>query len=229
MSEEISYGKDARAKERSDSGMRQAPDQQTEAARATPDDIVVRPSTDADAPAMIAIYTRYVTHGLAKARNSSRCRPTTSSAAARTCRSTGCRIWSRNCMAWSSATPMPCPSANGPPIAIASNTRSMCIENYLRAGVGRKLLPALIEACAGAGYRQMIAYVDSENRRVAETARSLRLSSRRLSRRRSASVSAAGPTASCCNARWGRAAARRPPGYVPISPVGVGDVGMESD
>ena len=44
----------------------QAPDQQTEAARATPDDIVVRPSTDADAPAMIAIYTRYVTHGLAK-------------------------------------------------------------------------------------------------------------------------------------------------------------------
>jgi phosphinothricin acetyltransferase len=36
-------------------------------------------------------------------------------------------------------------------------------ENHLRAGVGRKLLPALIEACAAAGYRQMIAYVDSEN------------------------------------------------------------------
>ncbi len=44
----------------------QAPDQQTEAPRATPDDIVVRPSTDADAPAMLAIYTRYVTHGLTK-------------------------------------------------------------------------------------------------------------------------------------------------------------------
>ncbi len=33
----------------------------------------------------------------------------------------------------------------------------------MRAGVGRRLLPALIEACAAAGYRQMIAYVDSAN------------------------------------------------------------------
>lgn len=32
-----------------------------------------------------------------------------------------------------------------------------------RSGVGRLLLPALIDACAAAGYRQMIGYVDAAN------------------------------------------------------------------
>jgi phosphinothricin acetyltransferase len=36
-------------------------------------------------------------------------------------------------------------------------------KDHLRSGVGKRLLPALIEACAAAGYRQMIAYVDAEN------------------------------------------------------------------
>ena len=33
----------------------------------------------------------------------------------------------------------------------------------LHIGVGRALLPALIEACAAAGFRQMIGYIDSAN------------------------------------------------------------------
>jgi phosphinothricin acetyltransferase len=33
----------------------------------------------------------------------------------------------------------------------------------LRFGVGRTLLPALIQACAAAGYRQMIGYIDGAN------------------------------------------------------------------
>jgi L-amino acid N-acyltransferase YncA len=33
----------------------------------------------------------------------------------------------------------------------------------LRTGVGRALLPALIQACASAGFRQMIGYIDSAN------------------------------------------------------------------
>src|SRR5437016_4582446 len=32
--------------------------------------------------------------------------------------------------------------------------------DHLHAGIGRRLLPALIEACAAAGYRQMIGYID---------------------------------------------------------------------
>ena len=34
---------------------------------------------------------------------------------------------------------------------------------HLHSGVGRALLPALVEACSGAGYRQMFAYVDAVN------------------------------------------------------------------
>jgi phosphinothricin acetyltransferase len=33
----------------------------------------------------------------------------------------------------------------------------------LHGGVGRALLPALIEACASAGFHQMIGYIDSAN------------------------------------------------------------------
>ena len=36
--------------------------------------------------------------------------------------------------------------------------RIICI-----AGVGRSLLPGLIDACTGAGYRQMVAYIDAAN------------------------------------------------------------------
>lgn len=36
-------------------------------------------------------------------------------------------------------------------------------QDHLHAGIGRQLLPALIEACADAGYRQIISYIDSEN------------------------------------------------------------------
>jgi L-amino acid N-acyltransferase YncA len=36
-------------------------------------------------------------------------------------------------------------------------------HQHQRAGVGRRLLPALIDACAAAGYRQMIGYIDAEN------------------------------------------------------------------
>lgn len=36
---------------------------------------------------------------------------------------------------------------------------------HVNSGVGRRLLPALIDACAAAGYRQMIAYIDTANAR----------------------------------------------------------------
>ncbi|MDR3519223.1 MAG: GNAT family N-acetyltransferase [Azospirillaceae bacterium] len=36
-------------------------------------------------------------------------------------------------------------------------------QDYLNSGIGRSLLPALIDACAAAGYRQMLGYIDSAN------------------------------------------------------------------
>jgi phosphinothricin acetyltransferase len=35
--------------------------------------------------------------------------------------------------------------------------------DHLNAGIGRVLLPALIDSCAAAGYRQMIGYIESGN------------------------------------------------------------------
>jgi phosphinothricin acetyltransferase len=35
--------------------------------------------------------------------------------------------------------------------------------DHLNAGIGRILLPALIDACAAAGYRQLIGYIDAAN------------------------------------------------------------------
>jgi phosphinothricin acetyltransferase len=35
--------------------------------------------------------------------------------------------------------------------------------DHLNAGIGRVLLPALIDACAAAGYRQLIGYIDAAN------------------------------------------------------------------
>jgi L-amino acid N-acyltransferase YncA len=35
--------------------------------------------------------------------------------------------------------------------------------DHLHSGVGRRLLPALIDACAAAGFRQIIAYIDATN------------------------------------------------------------------
>jgi len=34
---------------------------------------------------------------------------------------------------------------------------------HLHSGIGRALLPALIDACAAAGYRQLIGYIDAAN------------------------------------------------------------------
>ena len=37
-------------------------------------------------------------------------------------------------------------------------------NDHLRRGIGRKLMAALIDACAAAGFRQMIGYIDAANR-----------------------------------------------------------------
>jgi len=36
-------------------------------------------------------------------------------------------------------------------------------HQFMHCGIGRTLLPALVDACAAAGYRQMIGYIDAAN------------------------------------------------------------------
>ena len=206
----------------------QAAEQQTETLKEKSDEIVVRPSTDADAPAMLAIYTRYVTHGLAKG---AEFEPMQAG-----------DIKRRRKNMQKHRLPHLVAELNGVVIGYAyavpfrkrpayrySVKHSIYVhENHLRAGAGRKLLPALIEACAKAGYRQMIAYVDSENQA------SLKLHEA-CGFRRVAYLEGVGFRFG----RWtdsvmlqralGAGSGAPPPDHVPMSPVGVGDVSMESD
>ena len=47
-------------------------------------------------------------------------------------------------------------------------------HEHLHSGIGRLLLPALIDACAASGYRQMIGYIDAGNRPSIQLHESLR-------------------------------------------------------
>jgi phosphinothricin acetyltransferase len=206
-----------------------APDQQDEIPTSrTPADIVVRPSTDADAPAMLAIYTSYVTHGLSPGAEFEPLQ--------------GDDIKRRRKNMQKHKLPHLVAELDGVVIGYAyavpfrkRPAYRYCVkhsiyvhENHLRAGAGRKLLPALIDACAKAGYRQMIAYVDSENQA------SLNLHEA-CGFRRVAYLEAVGFRFG----RWtdsvmlqralGPGAGAPPPDYVPTSRVGIGDVSMESD
>ena len=124
--------------------------------------IVVRPSTDADAPAMIDIFTRYVTHGMhgvdfepmqaddIKRRRKNMLKHRLPHLVAEL---------NGDVIGYAYAVPF----RKRPAYRYCVKHSIYVHENHLRSGVGRKLLPALVEACAAAGYRQMIAYVDSEN------------------------------------------------------------------
>jgi phosphinothricin acetyltransferase len=139
-----------------------ASDQHDPAHAPSPGEIVVRPSTEADAPAMIAIYTRYVTHGL-------------EGVAFEPMQADDIKRRRKNMQ--KHRLPHLVAELDGVVIGYAyavpfrkRPAYRYCVkhsiyvhQSYLRAGVGRKLLPALIEACAAEGYRQIIAYVDSEN------------------------------------------------------------------
>ena len=67
--------------------------------------------------------------------------------------------------------------------------------DHLNAGVGRRLLAALIEACSAAGFRQMIGYIDAENAPSQRLHEAFGFERAGLLRA-SASNTAAGPTAS---------------------------------
>ena len=59
---------------------------------------------------------------------------------------------------------------------------SIYVHNaHLHRGIGRLLMTALIDACAAAGFRQMIGYIDAANEASLAHSRALRLPPGRLS------------------------------------------------
>ena len=125
-------------------------------------DIVVRPSTESDVPAMVEIYSHHIRNGLGtfdpeplhdedikRRRKNMMKRRLPHLVAER-----GGTI-----VGYAYAVPF----RKRPAYRHAVKHSIYVHPEHLRSGIGRLLLPALIEACAAEGFRQMIGYVDAEN------------------------------------------------------------------
>ena len=125
-------------------------------------DIVVRPSAEGDIPAMLAIYAHHVQRGLGefdfepldgddiKRRRKNMARHRLPHLVAE---------HDGSVIGYAYAVPF----RKRPAYRYAVKHSIYVHPDHLNAGVGRRLLPALIEACAAGGYRQMIAYIDVAN------------------------------------------------------------------
>lgn len=125
-------------------------------------DLVVRPSTDDDVPAMLAIYAHHVQRGLGefdfepldgddiKRRRKNMVKHRLPHLVAE-----------RDDVVVGYAYAVP--FRKRPAYRYAVKHSIYVHQDHLNAGIGRRLLPALMEACTAAGYRQMIAYIDAAN------------------------------------------------------------------
>jgi L-amino acid N-acyltransferase YncA len=125
--------------------------------------IEVRPSTEADVPAMIAIYCHHVQHGLGDVETE----PLHADDVKRR-RKNMLKRRLPHLVAELDGTVVgyayAVPFRKRPAYRYTVKHSIYVHQDHLHAGVGRRLLPALIEACAAEGYRQMIAYIDGANR-----------------------------------------------------------------
>src|SRR4051812_12518709 len=125
-------------------------------------DITVRSSTEADVPAMVAIYAHHIGQGLGtfdpeplrdddiKRRRKNMMK-----------RRLPHLVAERGGLILGYAYAVPFRKR---PAYRHTVKHSIYVHpDHLRAGIGRLLLPALIEACTSEGFRQMIGYVDAEN------------------------------------------------------------------
>jgi L-amino acid N-acyltransferase YncA len=126
------------------------------------DGITVRPSTDTDIPAMIAIYSYHVQRGLGE----NDVEPLHPEDVKRRRKNMARRRLPHLVAELDGAVvgyAYAVPFRKRPGYRYTVKHSIYVHQNQLHAGIGRRLLPALIDACADVGYRQMIAYIDSAN------------------------------------------------------------------
>ncbi len=122
----------------------------------------VRPSTENDVPAMLAIYTHHITRGLGEVDPE----PTHADDIKRRRKNMLRRrlphlVAERDgaVVGYAYAVPF----RKRPAYRYAVKHSIYVHPDHLHSGIGRLLLPALIEACTSAGFRQMFAYIDADN------------------------------------------------------------------
>ena len=127
--------------------------------------IVIRPSTDLDVPAMLAIYRHHITRGVEdlgdyepeplSAEDLKRRR--------KTMRRKRLPHLVADLDGLIAGYAYAVPFRKRPAYRYTVKHSIYVHPDFLHAGIGRRLLPTLIEACSLAGYRQMIGYIDGAN------------------------------------------------------------------
>jgi phosphinothricin acetyltransferase len=127
--------------------------------------IVVRPSRDDDVDAMLAIYLHHIRKGLEPEEAPLYEAPQKEDIKRRRKNMGKHRLphlvaeLDRTVIGYAYAVPF----RKRPAYRYAVKHSIYVDPSHLHRGVGRLLLPALIDACAAAGYRQMIGYIDASN------------------------------------------------------------------
>jgi len=128
-------------------------------------DVLIRPSTDDDVPAMLAIYRHHIEKGVGDL-GAYEAEPTGAEDLKQRRKSMRkhrlphlVAVVDGRVAGYAYAVPF----RKRPAYRYTLKHSIYVHDDFLHAGIGRRILPALIEACAKAGYAQMIGYIDSTN------------------------------------------------------------------
>ncbi|GLS46055.1 GNAT family N-acetyltransferase [Methylobacterium brachythecii] len=128
-------------------------------------EIVIRPSSDADVTAMVAIYEHHIRRGVGDVGDfeEERLLPDDLKRRRKTMRKKRLPHLVAECEGLVAGYAYAVPFRKRPAYRYALKHSIYVHPDHLHSGIGRRLLPALIEACAAGGYRQMIGYIDAKN------------------------------------------------------------------
>src|SRR5262249_9115368 len=125
-------------------------------------EIIVRPSVEDDVSAMLAIYSHHIQRGLGQF-DVEPLHPEDIKRRRKNMLNRRLPHLVANLGATVVGYAYAVPFRKRPAYRYAVKNSIYVHPDHLHSGVGRKLLPALIDACAEAGFRQMIAYIDLDN------------------------------------------------------------------
>ena len=130
-----------------------------------PPDVVVRASREDDVPAMLAIYLHHIRHGVDPTAAEEIDPPDHDDLRRRRKNMQKHKLphlvaeQAGAVVGYAYAVPF----RKRPAYRYAVKHSIYVHHEHLQRGIGRLLLPALIDACAASGYRQMIGYIDAAN------------------------------------------------------------------
>ncbi len=132
---------------------------------ATPMNILVRASTDADVPAMLAIYRHHTTRGVGDlgAYEAAPLEEEDLKRRRKNMRKSRLPHLVAEVEGTIAGYAYAVPFRKRPAYRYTLKHSIYTHHEFVNSGIGRTLLPALMEACAAAGYRQLIGYIDAAN------------------------------------------------------------------